>query len=89
MPKQIALLEISFLFDPTETFSHLYEFEGKFGEFLKTIGLEAEVMVPIGMSTKRILFIRKIEEIPPVTPPLEEAQKGPQQAIKDMKKGLK
>ena len=60
MVKNLAYLEYTILFDPSETWAHLYEFEGKFGEFLKTIGLEAEVMVPVGLATKKILFIRKI-----------------------------
>jgi len=60
----------------------------KLAEFLKINGLEAEVMEPYGNTTRRVLFIRKIEEIEPVELPKPEV-KGPQQSMKDLKKGLK
>jgi len=89
MSKQTAYLEYVIMFDPAETWAHLFEFENKFGEFLGTIGLEAEITTPIGMATKRILFIRKKEEIQPLEEPVKAVQKGPQQALKDVKKGLR
>ena len=89
MSKKIALLEFSIMFDPSETWAHMYEFEAKFAEFLKVDGLEAEVMMPVGMGTKRVLFIRKIEEIAPIVPEEAQITKGPQEKLKEMKKGLK
>jgi len=88
MAKPVAFIEQTIIFDPSETFSHLYQFEAKFAEFLKINGLEAEVMEPYGNTTRRVLFIRKIEEIEPVELPKPEV-KGPQQSMKDLKKGLK
>ena len=89
MAKAVAFIEQTIIFDPSETFSHLYQFEAKQAEFFKSLGLEVEIMEPYGNTTRRILFIRKLEEIPPVVPPPAQEVKGPQQAIKDMKKGLK
>jgi glycyl-tRNA synthetase beta subunit len=89
MAKPVAFIEQTIIFDPSETFAHLYQFEAKFSEFLKINGLEAEVMEPYGNTTRRVLFIRKIEEVEAVEPPPQPEIKGPQQAIKDLKKGLK
>lgn len=89
MSKQIALLEFSVMFDPAETWAHMYEFEASFANFLKFIGLEAEVMMPVGMGTKRVLFIRKIEEVSPLVVENTQTNEGPQEKLKEMKKGLK
>ena len=88
MSKQLAYLEYLIMFDPAETWSHLFEFENKFGEFLGTLGLEAEISVSIGMATKRVLVIKKKEEILPVAPPVI-SQRGPQEALREVKKGLR
>ena len=89
MAKPIAFIELTLIFDPSEAFPHLYQLEAKFNEFLGLNGLEAEVMEPYGSATRRVLMIRKKEEIPPVVPAPPQEVKGPQQAIQDMKKGLK
>ena len=89
MSKQVALLEFSIMFDPSETWSHMYEFEATFAAYLKSIGLQAEVMMPVGQGTRRVVYISKIPDIEPIAPPVEEPQKGPKEALKDLKKGLK
>ena len=86
---KIALVRYTFVFEPAQTFAHLYEFENKLGEVLKLNGLQAEVIESgSGAVTDKTFYLSKIEEVPVLVPP-EEPIKGPQQAIKDLKKGLK
>ena len=89
MSKPVAFIEQTIIFDPVEAFSHMYQFEAKFAEFLRNEGLEAEVMEPYGGTTRRVLFIRKIEEIAPQVPVAPAPPIGPQEKLKDLKKGLK
>ena len=89
MSKQVALLEFSIMFDRRETWSHMYEFEATFAAYLKSIGLQAEVMMPVGQGTRRIISISKIPEIEPQVPTPPPSPIGPQEKLKDLKKGLK
>ena len=89
MSKQVALLEFSIMFDPSETWSHMYEFEATFAAYLKSIGLEAEVMMPVGQGTRRVIYISKLPDIEPQVPAPPAEVKGPKEALNDLKKGLK
>lgn len=51
--------EYSFMFDPAETWEQLYEFEHMLDEFLETLGLEAEKVIPLSVSSKAIIYIKK------------------------------
>ena len=45
--------------------NHLYEFENDLADFLAANGLEAEPVVALsGSSSKRILLIKRLEEMP-------------------------
>ena len=60
MAQSLVFLDYTFLFDPSATFFHLYEFEGRFSKFLASEGFEAEVLKSIeGSLAKRILYITK------------------------------
>ena len=62
--KNIVFLDYMFMFDPSETWSHLFEFEKQFGAFLNEHGMEAEVIKTIeGSVGSRILLIKKKEEV--------------------------
>jgi hypothetical protein len=57
---QIFILEYSFLFGDNSPFSHLYEFEKLFAQFLDTRGLEGEIIKSVeGSPTRRIMAIIK------------------------------
>ncbi len=88
MPRRLAYLEYTIMFDPSETWSHLYDFEGSFAKFLTALGLEAEIITPLGAAPKRVIFIKKKSELSPLAP-VAKKQKGPQRAFRDLKKGLK
>lgn len=60
--KQIVLLEYTFMFEPGDTWAHLYEFEKTLSDFFATKGLDAQIIKAIeGGGTKRVLYLRKKE----------------------------
>ncbi len=67
--KPMVLLDYTFLFDPADTWQHLYQFEKELVDFLASKGLESEVIKAIeGQAGKRILYIKKKEVV--VTTPV-------------------
>ena len=51
------------MFDPGETWSHAYEFEHSLTQFLRSKGLEAQVVKTVeGASGRRVLLIQKSDE---------------------------
>ena len=59
---KIAYVEYAFLFDPTKTWSRLYEFETELRNFLSQKGLEGVILDTVGMTGKKIIYIRAKEE---------------------------
>jgi hypothetical protein len=58
----VAFLEYLFMFDTTNTFSHLYEFENLMASALKDAGMTVEIVNPVDTkSSRRIMMIKKIE----------------------------
>ena len=58
--KNIAFLEYGFMFDPSETFGNVYDFENKLADFFKTQGYEAHVLTNVrGQTSPSVLFITK------------------------------
>ena len=79
----LALLKYSFMFDPVETWSNLYQFEQDLNAFFSAQGMEVEVIKSVdGASTERIMFIKKKQEIAPTQ---EEVK---QKSVKQQKAGL-
>jgi len=80
-----VLLDYMFLFDPANTWQHLYQFEQDLAKFFKSHGFESEIIKNVeGQTSKRLLYIRKKEEI------VKEAPKpvGRPQTIKGRIRGL-
>lgn len=75
--KNLAILEYSFLFDTTTTWQHGSQFEADLSDFFAANGFEATIIEPKGNSSRRILFIEKIEEMPK----LNNTPTGPKQGI--------
>ena len=64
----LVFLEYSFLFDPDETWNNLHAFESDLAKFFNEHGAEAIVIKAVeGAPVKRILYIRKKEELQPLT----------------------
>jgi len=62
----LALLKYSFMFNPVETWTNLYQFEQDLNAFFAAQGMSVEVIKSVdGASTDRIMFIKKKEEIEP------------------------
>lgn len=77
---RITHLTYHFIFDPAETWAHLYEFEGSLASFFDAHGLEA--VIPEGYdenSKEKFVFIQKRTslEIPP-TEKVEEKDGKPE-----------
>lgn len=64
----VALLTYSFLFDPSETWQQLSQFEQDLNAYFNDRGMEARVIQPLGAGNK-IIHITKKQEIEPPTPP--------------------
>ena len=68
MGRQLVLLKYMFLLDPDETWDNVWDFEKSLNKFLSTEGLIGQVIKGIeGQWTDRVLFIRKVEELKPLT----------------------
>ena len=62
----LALLKYSFMFDPVETWTNLYQFEQDLNAFFTAQGMTVEIIKSVdGSSTDRIMFIKKKQEIAP------------------------
>lgn len=84
MAKQIAILEYTMIFDPSETWSSGYQFENMFSDFFASHGFEAQIVEARGGTGKRVIYINKIENIQTVAKdvPQPKDQKPAQEQIK-------
>ena len=58
--KQTAFLDYAFLFDPSETWSNLIQFEADLIKFFESNGVEAHVLKPVeGQFGRRILVLNR------------------------------
>lgn len=60
MAVQPVFLEYAFLFDPSDTWPTLWEFEKGLGSYFRSINMEAEVVT--SNAGKKILILKKVEE---------------------------
>lgn len=82
--KDIAFLEYAFLFDPTETWSNLYQFEQMLGKYFDTLGFDATIVKTVEKGAgKRILFITKKQTIVAQPPKIGRPQSA-QSKLKEM-----
>jgi hypothetical protein len=61
--KQLAYLEYKFLFDPSETWAHVHEFESGLADYLSERGLEAQFIETVGTGTKIMLIKKKPDPV--------------------------
>lgn len=62
--KDIVFLEYTFLFDPREAWSNLFEFERDLASFFNERGFEARIIKTVeGQIGKRLLRIEKRKEV--------------------------
>jgi hypothetical protein len=66
---EITFLEYTFMFKPSEGWSHLYEFEKDISSFFDERGFVAEIIKVIeGGANKRVLYLKKKTPIIPDRP---------------------
>ena len=59
-----AFLEYAFIFDPVDTWQHLFEFEQDLAKFFNERNLQAEILETVGgQSGRRVIVITKKEMI--------------------------
>lgn len=59
--KNAVFLDYTYVFDPSDTWSHLFEFEETFAAYLKTIGFEAiKVKRSEGQQGRGMMIIQKV-----------------------------
>lgn len=58
--KDLAILEYSFLIDPSETWTNAAQFESTFNDFLVNRGMVAKIVTSVGTQAgRRVLYICK------------------------------
>ena len=63
---KLAFLRYSFIFDATDTWQHLYEFEKSLADFFTAHGFEAEFPVVVGndrAEKERIVILRRMIDL--------------------------
>lgn len=85
--KQLAYLEYKFLFDPSEAWSSLFEFEATLSKYLEGLGLEADIVRTIsGQPGGRLLIIKKKSMKMPTEPTSTLSAIAPGVKLKAMEK---
>lgn len=64
--KDFAILEYTFMFEPTTTWQHGSQFENQLSDFFAANGYEANIMETKGGSGRRVIFLSKIELLQPL-----------------------
>lgn len=84
--KNMVILEYLFMFNPNQTWGHLYEFEKSLAEFFNSKGMEATVVKTVdGVQGRRMLVISKKEVTTlPTTPTPAGRPKGLKAYIKSV-----
>lgn len=85
MAKQIALLEYTFMFDPTNTWQHGTQFEKDLGDFFAAHGFEANLVETRGNSNRRIFYIERIQAMPKLSNKTPQGPKSPQERLNQMR----
>jgi hypothetical protein len=85
---KIAMLQYNFMFDPSEAWSSLYEFESDLAKFFSGKSLEAQIIKSIeGQSGNRILYIRRKATVAPSPSPVGRP-KTPKGKLREMSKRI-
>lgn len=80
----LVFLEYGIMFNPSEVWQHVGQFEASFGKFLSEHGLEANIISGADDSPgKRVLFVSKKEEL---APPTEEPEMKSKKRLKAFSK---
>ncbi len=68
--KTIAACTYTFVFDPGDTWSHLYQFEKSLAKYLESDGLEMQIIEPMGAGVAgKMIHIYPKPTLEPINPP--------------------
>lgn len=68
--KSIAACTYTFVFDPGETWAHLYQFEKSLAKYMEADGLEMAIIEPMGAGIAgKMIHIYPKPELPQLNPP--------------------
>ena len=86
--KQVAFLEYSFIFDPSESWSNGFQFENQLSKFFAENGFEAQIVATSGGTGRRVIFLNKVEVIKTPEPkeeetPVRRVEKAPNNSFKE------
>lgn len=73
--KEVVLLDYMFMFDPSRTWAHLSEFETSLSKYFSENGMDVQVISVSGQSGRKVLYIKKKEEVKPIQPAKEHEVK--------------
>lgn len=82
---RLVLLSYNFIFDPSETWSRMSEFESSLADYFKQRGLQAETVTPLGITTAKVVMITKIKELPPPPKPKIQTIKKDIKSLQEQK----
>jgi hypothetical protein len=64
MARKYVFLDYTFIFDPTDSWQHVSQFESDLSDFLGAYGFEAQIVNAIGgQPGKRMLLVRRIDRL--------------------------
>jgi hypothetical protein len=87
--KQVACLDYTFMFDPSEVWQHASQFESSLAGYLSDMGFETQIIKPLGYSSgSRIIYITPIPPLPPPKPPKASTMPAGKQ-IRELGKKIK
>lgn len=88
MAKKIAILEYSFIFDPSETWPSGYEFESSLAQYYAKYGIECQIVETAGGTGRRVIYLSKgkVNDMKPDIKPGEPVKRTVQAPPKDYKK---
>lgn len=91
MSKQMVFLKYNFIFDGSETWSHLSQFEDSLAEFFMDHDMEAKIIRPVGgQMGERLMLISKVEKVSkPKEVEKSDGVKIPEKKIVKIKRGGK
>jgi len=81
--KQIAACTYTFVFEPSETWAHLYQFEKSLAKYLDQDGLDMAIIEPMGAGIAgKMIHIYPRPELPPPKPPKQSTMPAGEQIRK-------
>ena len=84
-----VFIKYNFLFDPSNTWSHLSQFENDLAEFFSANGFEAEIVKGVsGQVGERILLIKRVDNMLKIGTSINQDVKSPKEQFAKVNKKI-